>query len=102
MAGDSNTSGWEVQILSGVVTSGTRYHLQFSRGGNIWYAFVDGVLIGSATWAGTVADDTADILFGALKTFVLPLNGKLDDWRITKACRNTASFTPRTAAFTNP
>lgn len=98
VAGDTDTGSWNVSISSSVVTSATRYHLQFSRGGSTWYAFLNGTLISSQTWSGTIADDTANIQFGAAYS-AISLNGRLDDWRATKVCRNTSNFTPRTTAF---
>lgn len=79
----------------------TYFHLAISRVGTQLRTFKDGVLYGSATYAGTL--DLSTVTFG----FYAPNNnlhfvGYLDEVRITNGIgRYAADFTPPTAPFPN-
>lgn len=79
----------------------TWYHLAVTRSGNDWRTFTDGVLISSATVAGTVINNSENVQIGRGATaFPTEFAGYIDDLRITKGvARYTATFTPDTAQF---
>lgn len=102
--GDTNTAAWEVSFSgSSALSANTWYHIALSRSGNDYYGFVDGVqLVGSPTTsAATLADDTESFFIGINQDGSLtPLNGWIDDLRITKGvARYTANFTPPSSQF---
>jgi hypothetical protein len=95
-------------VIQNAVTQSTAtwYHLAWTRSGNNWRVFMDGVQQGS-----TVVDSRSlaapngvrNIAIGAEVTapsYSQFYNGWLDDLRVTKGvARYTANFTPPTAAF---
>lgn len=82
--GDSNTSGWEVAIAGTTVLKiGVWYHVAFVRSANLFSLFVNGVLQGSTTWAGSIYINSANVLIGSTPSSDY-LNGSIDDLRITK------------------
>lgn len=76
-------------------------HVAVSREGSAWRLFVDGALVGSATWAGAVTG-TNPLLLGGNSYSATGMSGHLDDIRLTVgAARYTAAFTAPTASFAN-
>lgn len=101
MAGDTNTSGWEVNLTASAVSINAWHHIAATREGTTYRLFVDGVKVGESTWAGTIADDASNILIGR-QVSTSDFSGYMDDIRITKGvARYTADFTPPSAAFPN-
>jgi hypothetical protein len=92
----NNGSTWPVRIISPTaVSANTWYHLAFTRSGNTWRAFVNGTLVGTATWSETPSGDTNPILLGRVFNSSFYLNGYIDDVRVTKGvARYVTSFTP--------
>lgn len=86
----------------------TWYHIALCRSGTSLRAFVDGVQVGSTVtnsenWTASQAT-IRPLRIGQLNdaTFLFPVNGWMDEIRITKGvARYTAAFTPPTAAFPN-
>jgi len=88
-----------------VLTTGVWYHIAVARSGSSTKLFIDG------TQAGSTFTDSTSLSVGANRPIIgtnganvgtLPLNGYIDDLRITKGiARYTANFTPPTAAFPN-
>jgi hypothetical protein len=96
-------SGQTIQMSNTwVPTIGQWYYIAVCRSGNNFYFFVDGVQQGT-TQTNTVTftfTDANPTFVGALNDGTLPLNGYIDDLRITKGlARYTANFTPPTAAL---
>ena len=81
------------------------YHLAFTRSGNDYRLFLNGVQEGSTVQSGTaVTYDNDDLTVGAWEGFIgsRDLDGYIDDLRVTKGvARYTANFTPPTAPFPN-
>lgn len=93
IAGDSNTSSWEVNI-SGATTlvAGTWYHFAATRSGSTWRIFVNGVQDGTATASFTIAEETANIIVGS------SIAGYLSGWSVLKGtAQYTSNFTVPTA-----
>lgn len=80
------------------------YHVAFTRSGNNVYLFVDGTVIASTTYSGTITAGTNPLRVGYGQSgsvnYRQPFPGYIDDLRITKGyARYTANFTPPTAAL---
>jgi hypothetical protein len=88
-----------------VLTTGIWYHIAVARSGSSTKLFING------TQAGSTYTNSNSLSVGANRPAIgingeslgtLPLNGYIDDLRITKGvARYTAAFTPPTAAFPN-
>lgn len=84
--------------------SGVLYHVAVARSGETLSVFVDGTLLRSVTDRTNFADSSAQLRIGSLyyagHGTIQPLNGYIDDLRITKGvARYTANFTPPAARF---
>lgn len=80
-------------------TIGTWHHLCFERSGSTFRLYADGVVIATATSAGTINDSTGDLEIGADDGFQ-PFGGKVDEIRITNGvARYNGAFSAPTAAF---
>ena len=88
-------------INTTTVNTNTWHHLAFIRNGNTLNLFVDGVSTGTTTFTGTVNYTTSFTLNNLyFLLFPRPLNGYIDDLRITKGvARYTSNFTPPTTPF---
>ena len=79
------------------------HHLALTRSGGDWRLFLDGSVVASATWTGTMSDASYPLTIGR-DTYAGAgqrgyLNGYLDDFRILKGyAKYTADFTPPTSA----
>jgi hypothetical protein len=91
------------QITGGTLAVNTWYHIALARSGTSTRLFLDGVQIGSTYTDSTNYAATANVYIAdwySFATFTYPLNGYIDDLRITKGvARYTANFTPPAAAF---
>ena len=91
---NSGTSGW---------ATGTWYHVAVVRSGTTWTMYRDGVSVAQVTGNSTTMPDIVGALWIGNRNYggnSAPLNGYLDDIRITKGvARYTANFTPPTAPF---
>jgi hypothetical protein len=89
------------RITSGALLTGTWYHIAIARSGTDTKMFLDGTQTGS-TYSDSNNYLCSRMLIGA-QSFTLgsiPLNGFIDDLRITKGvARYTSAFTPPTKAF---
>jgi hypothetical protein len=92
----------EVKIATtSVPTLSAWVHVALCRASGNSRLFQDGVQVGS-TFADTISivSPTATVAIGASNAVGTPLNGYIDDLRVTKGvARYTANFTPPTAAF---
>jgi hypothetical protein len=98
-AGDTNNAAYEVDITStSSIAENTWYHIAVNRSGSTFRLFLDGVIQGSATWAGTIAVGGQPLVIadgrvtgGAL----LPWSGHMQDFIFVKGDPvYTANFTP--------
>jgi hypothetical protein len=97
-------SGYRIESNT-VLTIGIWYHIAVARSGSSTKLFIDG------TQAGSTYTNSNSLSVGANRPAIgingeslgtLPLNGYIDDLRITKGvARYTSAFTPPTAAFPN-
>jgi hypothetical protein len=94
-------STWGAVILSAAITHNTWIHFAFTRSGTTLYAFLNGVLISTSAYTGSLTASTENATIGALgSNGDFSFNGQIDDFRLTKGvCRYTANFTPPTAPY---
>ncbi len=105
---DDGTSTAPAFTLSGAFTwvINTWYHVAVTRQGSTWRIFVDGVLLNSITASIIVHNSTEILRLGKRRSVAfddLPLDGFLDDWRITVGVPvYTVTFTPPSSAHPIP
>jgi hypothetical protein len=87
----------------GLWSANTWHHVAVVRSGSTVTIFIDGVSRASTTDTTNISDGERATI-GCLRlsangSIILPFTGYLDDFRITKAARYTANFTPPTATY---
>lgn len=91
--------GANIIVSNQIVASDRYHHIAFVRFGGMAHLFLEGVLIGSATYSNTLSNN------GVRTGNVTPTNpagGAIDELRITRGvARYTEDFTPPTAPFPN-
>ena len=99
----ANDTSWGIVLASAAnALSVTTWHfIQVIRTtGNVWKLYVDAVEKASSTTALTIADTTNPLVLGiSLTSNDAPMNGYIDDFRITKGVSRTAVVP--SAAFPN-
>lgn len=85
---------------TGIVTTGTWYHVEVAENGNNYYVFIDGVLKHSATSSARPLNYTGTPYIGFGPS--LYLNGRLDEFRISNVARHVLNFTIPIAAYGTP
>ena len=92
-----------INSSAGAITTGTWYHVALSRSGSSNKLFINGTQSGSTFTSNTalLCDNNRPAIGSAGTTLgASPLNGYLDDLRITKGyARYTSNFTPPTTPF---
>lgn len=85
------------------LSTGTLYHIQFSRFGSTAFFFLNGVSISLTqlfAW-GTLSNLAAVLRIGNVYNLVAPFNGYIDELRISNGiARNTSNFTPPSGPYT--
>ncbi len=80
----------------------TWYHVALVRSGSSWYAFVNGVSLGTKTSSASIGDYTGAFIIGANYNVAGNfLNGYLDEFRVSSLARWTANFTAPSSAYSN-
>jgi hypothetical protein len=84
-------------------SAGVWTHVAYVRFGNVFTFYINGVANISTTAAITISNMTNAVAIGAniSSTPTSFYNGYLDDYRVTRAARYTANFTPPTRLFPN-
>ncbi|MBK6587935.1 MAG: LamG domain-containing protein [Acidobacteria bacterium] len=91
-----------MSLVSGSnLSANTWYHLAATRQGSTYRLFVDGTQVATTTSSITIHDNANSLYIGtSTDGSTSPVNGYIDDLRITKGvARYTANFTPPAAAF---
>ncbi|MUV13600.1 BNR-4 repeat-containing protein [Noviluteimonas gilva] len=96
-----NASTAVVNIVgSTAMTTGTWYHIEWSRISNVSYLFLNGALQGSATQASTPTDSGQAFTIGRDPfNTARDFNGWMQEIRFTRAGRHSSAFTAPTTAF---
>jgi len=90
-----------IYTSSTTISTNTWTHIAVSRSGTSLRVFINGVQDGSTVTNSTNMTDNA-CLVGINRSFNAPLNGYIDDLRVTKGvARYTANFTPPSGAYPN-
>jgi hypothetical protein len=97
----SNTA-WALTGLDGGLPSATQFdHFALSRNSSNWNTYKNGVLVSSATYAGSVGTPTSPIRIGN-NGGSNPLNCYIEELRLTVGVgRYPSAFTPPTSQFPN-
>jgi hypothetical protein len=97
-----DASGTQTNIIttSNPISTNTWYHIAFVRSSNTVTIYVNGNSVSNGSFSGDI-NSTSKLRIGAnWDTAPVPLNGYLDDFRITRGyARYTSNFTPPTSAF---
>jgi hypothetical protein len=94
-----------IQSAASSISTTTWTHVAITRYGTSGKIFINGIQSGSTGTINNFTDSTTVLAIGALDTTTgwnanYPLNGYIDDLRITKGiARYTSNFTPPTTAF---
>ena len=82
------------------VVTGTWYHFALVRNGSTFKPYLNGIAGTTFTSSSTLYNNSKPLKIGAEKdSNVFPLNGYIDDLRISRFARYTSTFTPPTAAL---
>ena len=93
----SNTA---VFAAGGTLSNNVWHHIAYVRDNNTVRAYLDGVLVVTATDSRTYAASTSATIGAADTSGTQPFLGYMQDFRVTKGvARYTANFTPPTSAF---
>jgi len=97
-----DASGTQTNIIttSNPISTNTWYHIAFVRSSNTVTIYVNGNSVSNGSFSGDI-NSTSKLRIGAnWDTAPVPLNGYLDDFRITRGyARYTSNFTPPSSAF---
>jgi hypothetical protein len=89
--------------LTTSISNDTWFHFAIVRNGTSYTLYKDGVSAQTKTIdaAETFGSSSINLSIGCNTAGTFPLNGYIDELRISKTARYTAGFTPSTSAFTN-
>ena len=90
VAQQGNTTGW---------ATNTWYHVALVRNGTAVNIYKDGVSVASGTLSGALLNPSATVVIGGSSVSTSPLNGYIDDLRVSTYARYTANFTVPTISF---
>jgi hypothetical protein len=94
------TGGSESGLFSDTIVINTWYHVELSCSGGSLRCFRDGVQRGSTESITNSINPNGGYYIGSLRTINFFLNGRLDEFRISKGvARHTSGFTPETSAY---
>jgi len=80
--------------------TGTWYHFALVRNGSTFTPYLNGIAGTTATFSSTLYNNSKPLKIGAEKdSNDFPLNGYIDDLRISRFARYVSNFTPPTAAL---
>jgi len=99
---DQSVSGTPlVSSAAGKIILNQMQHHAIVKQGNVWTIYIDGQSVGTVTSAGqTLGNNTNSAYLGNYAALGFPLNGYLDEFRISNVARYTGNFTPPASAFT--
>jgi hypothetical protein len=95
-----STGGSEVGLLAGTLSATTWTHVAVSVNNNSCRLYINGTQVGSTTTVAATTYTPVYSTVGADMVQSYPMNGYIDDLRITKGyARYTSNFTPPTSAL---
>lgn len=81
-------------------STATWYHVAVTRSGTSMRAFINGTQLGATQTSSDNIDCGTDYSIGSVENGTSPLNGWIDEFRLSKGiARWTANFTPPTAEY---
>jgi hypothetical protein len=102
----SNNSSWDILSNTdggyfGIVPLNSWHHFAIQRNGGTIWLFLDGVLVNGKTIspAATLAASGNPLSIGNYANNAYPMNGYIDNIRISNIARYTGNFTPPTTPY---
>jgi len=96
-------AGWDVAngIAMGVATPGTWAHVALVRQGNSFYTFFNGLRTNAFVSSAALVSNTVPLAIGMASdgTANPPINGHIDEYRVSNVARWTTDFVPLTAPY---
>jgi len=86
-------------FYSATITTSTWYHIAAVRNGSTITLYVNGTSVGSYTNSNSIGSVSKVLYIGVQNISTWPMNGYIDDLRITKFARYTSNFTAPTSAL---
>lgn len=99
MALDGSTSGTNVLNNGAGLVALQWQHIAMVKKASTYYFFINGNLIGTTTSTGTFGNTATPVSIGGVQG-AANINAYIDELRISRIARYTASFAPPTAPFT--
>jgi len=99
----SNGTSWGMDMrwaYGANIVTGNWYHFAFVRNGSDWRFYLDGISRAFTTVSQTVMINTTNVTMGGLPDGSFPLNGWIDELRVSKGvARWTSNFTPPASEY---
>jgi hypothetical protein len=93
-------SGNSFETASGIISTGTWYHVAVVENGDSWYMFCDGEIVATLTDSSRAANYTGTVNIGReVSADTRYFDGKMDELRVSNVARWTSNFTPMTEAY---
>jgi hypothetical protein len=99
-AGLAMFAGGSIRISGGTAAINTWHHAALSRSAGTTRLFLNGIQVGSS-YSDSVNYQDVQITVGNDYTLATPMDGHIDEVRISNSARYTANFTAPTASFQN-
>lgn len=98
-----NASGLQDwQISAGTLVANQWNYIAVERSGSTIRLYLGGAVVGTTTFSGTAADNSNAVSIGAYSTAAYPINGVLDEIRVTKGvARYMGAYSPQASPFPN-
>lgn len=81
------------------LSTGTWYMFAYVRQGGTIYFFKGGSSVGTVSISGSLATFTIPLRIGVVNAGFSPLDGNLDEYRVSNVARWTSNFTPPTSPY---
>lgn len=95
------SDGSQRLLVSDSLATATWYHVALVRNGTSIVIYRDGTSLGSTTDSWDTNNNSGTIYIGIRDTLVQPLNGYIDELRVSNTARWTSNFTPETSEYTS-
>ena len=95
---DDGADAFTMGSASVTLPTGEWVHIALVKNGDAWVIYQNGASVASGTHTGTY-DFAGTFRIGTYNTTTCPINGWIDEFRVSNIARWTAPFTPPTAEY---